>query len=907
MQDAIMPEMIGNVAAGCERGGIATQGEPCTSTDDWTAVPWIDNEVHGSMHGLRSRASSAHSAGTGCAAFNNFLVWKVYDYGVFVHSQDSIVVDNVKVLGATVGFLPIPFAPPALSHDWVDKTVTVQNSLFVGMASNYDCAADGPITKDAKPTNWPHHGGDVKTMGVMFPSFASSSIPTTKPHHVAKSYNAIRGTMFIKDVTFANYAGTDSCGKKHVAVRTNPDYEDMQMPIIATGITFVNVDENNKVFFDNPSLGAVNPSDCVDMPCDAKRKVLIIDEDGSFTETGSYSTIIPDNSFQWEGEASYGLGYYRVPQALETNVDGTMVDLAATYPNVGVAGNVGCTKNTDWNAKSCSDIKHRLLVIESMDKDTEVRRLSPISVSSTVDGHIDLINGPQDHGWCFGYTCQERISTFHAMVAIGQTFEIHMTSTPPQHLRYHLLNSADDEYIVVKFWYPKRQQLEIFINGQFKPAKNGQYVGDAYDLLPPSDDYIPDPTDPSVSHGDNYYDPGTGHLYIAMSGSPGNDGIIDVKQKPVVVFRFGGTVTNEEFFNPDNIVANFANLLGVDPKNIRVAEIVREGSRKKRDTTREFDIEVSVGSTDDGTDEENFEATNALATQVEAGLQKSLAAEMTVESVAKTQAADPPREEPSADEKPTEPIPEPENPDDLTPIDQVRQQEEEAAQEATLVVKTVPLPTALVIEQNNAAISTLTGLQEWMPQTIKFHIVDQDNAVFLNINDDPWTAEITVASGPGALDTNNHQASCEFAADGYCSIQFALDKVASSSDLYSLSFTVKDASGVALASVPVRTFVHLEVDYKPMEIRFTSQPPASVREEEYISVTLSFWDTVTDAIADAATVSVPSISCELKLSQVGATETSIESQTISTTSKFQQLLISYVKVTLIANLCSWKS
>ena len=177
----------------------------------------------------------------------------------------------------------------------------------------------------------------------------------------------------------------------------------------------------------------------------------------------------------------------------------------------------------------------------------------------------------------------------------------------------------------------------------------------------------------------------------------------------------------------------------------------------------------------------------------------------------------------------------------------------------------------------------------------------------MNINDDPWTAEITAASGPGALDTNNHQASCEFAADGYCSIQFALDKVSSSSDLYSLSFTVKDASGVALASVPVRTFVHLEVDYKPMEIRFTSQPPASVREEEYISVTLSFWDTVTDAIADAATVSVPSISCELKLSQVGATETSIESQTISTTSKFQQLLISYVKVTLIANLCSWKS
>ena len=96
-----------------------------------------------------------------------------------------------------------------------------------------------------------------------------------------------------------------------------------------------------------------------------------------------------------------------------------------------------------------------------------------------------------------------------------------------------------------------------------------------------------------------------------------------------------------------------------------------------------------------------------------------------------------------------------------------------------------------------------------------------------------------------------------------------------------------DANGLALASVPVITFADLEVDYKPMEIRFTSQPPPSVREEEYISVTLSFWDTVTDAIADTATVSIPSISCELKLVQ-GPTETSIESQIISTTSKFLQ-------------------
>lgn len=32
MEVAFMPELIGNVAAGCERGGIMTEGEPCDTT-----------------------------------------------------------------------------------------------------------------------------------------------------------------------------------------------------------------------------------------------------------------------------------------------------------------------------------------------------------------------------------------------------------------------------------------------------------------------------------------------------------------------------------------------------------------------------------------------------------------------------------------------------------------------------------------------------------------------------------------------------------------------------------------------------------------------------------------------------------------------------------------------------------
>ena len=42
-----------------------------------------------------------------------------------------------------------------------------------------------------------------------------------------------------------------------------------------------------------------------------------------------------------------------------------------------------------------------MMVFESLDGDTEIRRISPVALS-TEDGYVDLINGPMDHGWCGG-------------------------------------------------------------------------------------------------------------------------------------------------------------------------------------------------------------------------------------------------------------------------------------------------------------------------------------------------------------------------------------------------------------------------------------------------------------------------------------------------------------------------
>ena len=68
-----------------------------------------------------------------------------------------------------------------------------------------------------------------------------------------------------------------------------------------------------------------------------------------------------------------------------------------------------------------------------------------------------------------------------------------------------------------------------------------------------------------------------------------------------------------------------------------------------------------------------------------------------------------------------------------------------------------------------------------------------------------------------------------------------------------------------------------------LEIRFTIQPPVATRKEGTFSVTLAFWNPVSDALATAP---LPSdITCELKYTD-GSDETTIGSDTISGTCKF---------------------
>ena len=79
-------------------------------------------------------------------------------------------------------------------------------------------------------------------------------------------------------MTFANFHKCDD-----TAIMDLRSQGDLFHPTKMEKITFVNTDKSTSSFLtlNNPILGFINSADCVDMPCDARKKVLITDMDGS--------------------------------------------------------------------------------------------------------------------------------------------------------------------------------------------------------------------------------------------------------------------------------------------------------------------------------------------------------------------------------------------------------------------------------------------------------------------------------------------------------------------------------------------------------------------------------------------------------------------------------------------------
>ena len=389
------------------------------------------------------------------------------------------------------------------------------------------------------------------------------------------SYNSLDGLMTVENVTFSDYNVSCDASIRNYVLTDNIGNADGQQPVTFNNIKLNNVDFDSKIFIHRSDTGKINPSDCVDMHCDAQKKCLLSDLDGSFI--GYKSSVIPQSEYMW-GSQSIGLGDFRIPKDALAAPDGTMMNIDDVYHYTGISRDENLCRYIDlWQAYLCRNITYKLLIIESMDNDTEARRLSPVAIFTDNNTYVDLINGPQDHGWCFGYTCQKRISTFYALVQDNRNYDVYLSSTPPNRLRFRLVNSDVSFKIRLSLHYTIARRIDLYKNSIYMNPTNVDYSTGVMTLKDPSanlNSYMPRLTNNS---GTNLFT--NRKMYFSMWG--GND-YIDINIAPVLFVTFGvPAITPDSFFDPANLVNNFAALLGIPASKIRKVEIVRATSRKR--------------------------------------------------------------------------------------------------------------------------------------------------------------------------------------------------------------------------------------------------------------------------------------------------------------------------------------
>ncbi|XP_075681934.1 fibrocystin-L [Rhinoderma darwinii] len=573
-----------NVVAGFERAGYRIDGESCQNVTN-PSQQWFNNEAYGGLYGIYMNEDGLQD----CSLIRGFKLWRCWDYGIYIQIISSVQISDVFLAENGMGVLTIIYTPASVTHQISNKTVQISKSLLVGTSSDFDCKdvltnSDANVKLSAQHRSArPLTGG---RSGICWPTFASAhNLAPGHPNAGIMSYNAISGLMTVADTTFVGYKAVCS-GESNVMFMTNPENEDLQHPVAVSRITTLDSSEDQKVFIHRPDVVKANPSDCVDMDCDAKKKTLLKDLDGSFL--GKVGAVVPQSEYQWDGDTRHGIGDYRIPKVMLTALNGSRIPVSQVAPYKGIIRDNTCVYMSAWESYKCSGLNYEMLVIESLDIDTETRRLSPVAVLG--DGYVDLINGPQDHGWCSGYTCQKRVSLFHAIVATNKSFDVYFTSTSPQKMRLNLLNTDNTKSVLVGIYFSNPQRLDVYVNNIYIYPTNIQWKGSDYILKEPTykGQYMPQLN--ATVLGENFFDNDYDMLYVLVRGSTP----VEIHTSPLIVLAFNLPAMTVDQFYGDNLVRNLALFLKIPSSKIRITKIVQEGSRRRKRATGGLTVSVEI-------------------------------------------------------------------------------------------------------------------------------------------------------------------------------------------------------------------------------------------------------------------------------------------------------------------------
>ncbi|OAF68248.1 hypothetical protein A3Q56_04012 [Intoshia linei] len=578
--DSINTICRNNIVIGSERAAFNVGGELCVSSE---SNAWSNNLIGASFMGVLIEPDNCQALKIEnqpkCTKIRSFIIWRTWSYGIYVQSKCSTIFSENTLIDTKIGTFALVIGQSPTLHSLSKKFVIIERSLYVGQSKNFDCAkynienTEEGFVKIASNALPPRIGGKQAYHAILWPN--SNEMDNMFPEllfHLTKGLFLLSFDIDVRHTDFVNYniGCQNSINYMFVYNPLNKDFDHM---IKTSGIKTFNVAENNIVKFGRPKVSnIITFGGCIDMDCDAKKKLMIKDMDATLFKSfinrqNVKHTIISDSAFEWNGDRRRGYGDYRIPKTMATDLDGNRIPYNEIYKKIGVQ-NYNCVWNDVWTAYKCDKGDYYHLLLESLDPDTLIRRIGPVAILSG-DLFLDILNGPSDHGICEGYACRHRLSAYWPIVVANSNYTIHLTATPPQNLRLWL-PSTKKIYISVALYYATSQRIDVTANGAYVVPSNRELVAPGQfrfkNVLHPFASIFK-----SIS-GDHIYDIVSKTLYITLESN------IDYKIKIIPVVRFSfqlPDMTIDEFFGID-IIDNLRIFLGLDPSQVRIVNIISE-------------------------------------------------------------------------------------------------------------------------------------------------------------------------------------------------------------------------------------------------------------------------------------------------------------------------------------------
>ncbi|CAG9461071.1 unnamed protein product [Pedinophyceae sp. YPF-701] len=604
----------GNVAAGSDRIGFYVAGDNCGRIGT-PAHRLANNTAHGALVGM------ILVQGLGlCTSVDGFTAHHNWDFGVLtmrgitgqdVHFNRLKLSDNKHA-----GILVLKRGQTGRNRqgrvinnpiEW-DHSVTVSDSLIMGYTSTASCQAcrsnsDAACHQNLSKQSYRNPRQDM--MGFVAATFALSFTPgpEMKPWDGLKGYPTILGRATLDGVTFANFAGSASdyssfgvtCDINAYALAPHAKAPDAFHPHYLKNSAKVNVPLSGMLKMIEPDPGWRRPSDCdiatyrrkdgstLPLNCDGLEHTYFKDIDGTFfglIGTVNGAQLSGRRALEEQGTITPGLGLthtdpnFDLPTFLASDSAG-----GPCYHSAGLGGG-GSLCASGFPQVTATQPRGKfgdlqLLVIHTLDVDSEDRNFSPVKV--TTDGYTDLLVTKMDHGWCFGYTCQKRLSTFWTYVPMGQQVDVNFTGTPGKFMRYYLPDASPSAEVVFRVNYYETLNRFAWAEGsRLSPTSSLPAVGDGT----PSGAYFWDQTNTIFT--------------MKMKGGA----VVEIRTERTVKVSLRLTVDVTDFYNrAADVRRNLAALLGIPAAQFKLVNPVAAARMLQQSTTapvnNALNIEIS--------------------------------------------------------------------------------------------------------------------------------------------------------------------------------------------------------------------------------------------------------------------------------------------------------------------------